>query len=275
MSLAFEQRRDKHAIGQFDASLFFFQPANASTFARAVSELEGYARENDLPAPINRQVFQFDLGQPESVQSFSPQSAGWQRYASTGEVETAVVLDENGIHFTCRNYSSWKEMLPRIVQFFVRVGTPILAEVPAITKFQINYQNQFRCVDLSGESGAEIFREKNGWVAPYIFRFQDAWHSNSGAFEGIEKQYRRLINVNCSCRKQKEVGQAEQFTYVDANLLVAECYDIPEESPLVIPQQLFKKVLLENFDNAHTREKEVLRELISDEYLALMKAQDE
>ena len=272
MALAFEQRRDNHAIGQFDASLFFFQSANPSTYAQAVSELGHYAKANDLPAPINRQIFQLDLGNPNALKSSSPQLAGWQRFASDGEIETAVALDNNAVHFTSRRYSTWQDMLPRIVDFFEKVGSSLLSEVPAVTKFQLNYQNQFRATSSKAFRASEVFRGGNGWIAPHVKNFPDNWHSNSGAFEDITQSFRRLINVNCSCTKQIELGRPEPLAYVDAHILVAQCYDVPNESPLVIPAHLFERILIENFDEAHSREKQVLHELISDDYLALMRA---
>ena len=271
MTLNFEQRRDHHAIGQFDASLVFFRSLSATAFARAVSELENYAKENDLPVPINRQVIQFNFSGHSQVDSTPPQQAGWQRFASNGEIEMVVVLDDNSILFSCRKYETWEKMMPRIIEVFSRLSRHFLIEVPAITRFQVNYANEFRCTSEVFNSGQEIFRTNTPWLVPAIANTTDAWHSNCGQFESVTKMRRRLVNIQCASRRQGDPSFEHSISFVEATLSVAEAYDIPGESPLIVPLETVEEVLTGHFDAAHSREKELLRELISDDYLQLMK----
>lgn len=270
MPLKFEQRRDRHAIGEFSAAVTFFQPVSANTMAKAVTELAAYARENNLPAPVNTQVFTFAVGQatPPSAQ----QVAGWQRFSSAGEPEVTVTCDEVSIHFATRTYSSWAEIRPILSAYFARISQHYVSEVPAITGFQIRYLNEFRNVNAEFDPGTELFRAPNDCIIPNVARFRDAWHSHCGWFETVSQNRRRLVNVNVDCKVGTIPQVSHPVTTLGVSLLVSERYDVPNESPLVIPVGELEAHITEHLDDAHSREKAVLAELFADDYLKLMGA---
>lgn len=270
MTLAFKQRRDHHAIGDFRAEIGFFRSVGASTFAKVVLEMEAYARENKLPASLNQQVIAIELSPSQSVQS-QPHS-GWQRFSSDGQVEIAIVCHDSGLQYIKRDYSSWPQVRAELAIFFERMCTIYMAEVPAVISFSLSYLNQFRTQNSLYNSGQELIREGTGWVVPNIARFEDAWHSHTGCFELLADNERRLINVNVDCTQQSLPNKDTLETYISVLIAIAQRYDILGKSPLVIPPNLIKEQILGNFDKAHEKEKQVLAEIFSDPYLQMMGA---
>lgn len=272
MSLEFEQRRKKHAIGQFNAVVTFFRPLSSNGFASAAKALSEYASENNLPALLNQQVLTFEIGlggQPTSFQQ--PQTAGWQRFAADGEVEQTISCDQNSVTFSTRNYPTWVELKPGLVDFFSRMSHVFFTEVPAISTFQITYINEFRRLSASSDGSNGLFRNGSQWIVPNHERFTDSWHSHAGGFEDISDNHRRLVNVNVDYTKQiTDVAQFQSF--LSAIIVVSENYDLPNQPPLIVPVDHLETEIERNLENAHRREKEVLAELFSDQYLNLMGA---
>lgn len=267
-SPTFKQRRPRHAITEFSAAMSFFQPLTPPTFAKAVNELRAYASESNLPAVINRQVISFPAGTPQGPVSFQP--AGWQRFAANGEPEVTVLCDEGTIQFSTRNYSTWVEIRETLANFFERLSRIYASEVPAVTAFQIAYLNEFDKEAPGFNSGAEVFRENSEWLVPNVSRFEDAWHSHVGWYERVSINRRRLVNVNAANKTQASPITSEPLTVVSSLFLIAEKYDILGESPLIIPLNLLRQQIVNHLDEAHEREKEILKQVVSDPYLRHM-----
>lgn len=273
MGMTFEQRREHHAIGEFTATVRFFKALSGNTFARAAAELAAYASAHKLPAPVTRQVISFQLDQTGATAPITtPQIAGWQRFAPTGEPDVTILCDDSSIQYVTRTYTSWIEIREVLADFFCQIGEIYTSEVPAVTSFQLQYLNEFRDTSESFNPGQELFRSENDWIIPNVSRFQDAWHSHCGSFEQLSEQHRRLINVNVDCRRQPFPGLAHPASLISLLILVAENFDVPGEQPLIVPPNLLRQQLLENFDSAHTREKAILSELLVDQYLEKMGA---
>jgi hypothetical protein len=101
MDLQFELRRERHAIGEFTASLHFFQPVSAATFSEVKQRLREIAAELDLPSPVPVQVFEFTIG-PQGTPSAGPSATsgntlGFQRFSKEGEVAESLSCDAGTI----------------------------------------------------------------------------------------------------------------------------------------------------------------------------------
>lgn len=142
MALNYQLRREKHAIGEFIATLKFSAAVSAPTFAKIVPLLNEAAKELDLPAPMNVQVFNVAFGTPQMPPP--PSGTGFQRFAANGEIACSLWCDGDSISLTFRDYDRWKYILPKIVKTFSKIVPGYMAQVPAIHSFAVQYLNEFR-----------------------------------------------------------------------------------------------------------------------------------
>lgn len=270
MSLSYELRREQHAIGEFTASLHFFQPVSAPIFSAVTDVLKGLAGQLNLPALIQMPLFQFTLG-PQGAGFGSPDGQsgglGFQRFSPSGEVEESVVCNAASITYVLRDYTVWEKVGPNIVNLFSKLAFEYIKEVPAIESIRVQYLNEFSSKEGSTQSAAELFRDGNGWVAPIVCGSNQSWHSHVGVYIPHDANERRLVNVNCDISPRPSPGERGPRT--DAKVLVfAGCFfNVPGGRPLVVSADGLADAIKTKFDEAHALEKSILGDLISDDYL--------
>jgi len=268
MPLNYDLRREAHAIGEFSASLNFSNQVNVNTFANVVPLLKNAADSLNLPAPMNMQVLNFGIGNfPVQLPTAG---SGFQRFASNGEIACSLWCDQTSITLTVREYDRWHNILPSIVKTFSSIAPAYIAEVPAIRSFSLQYLNEFRARDASIRSAAEIFRPQSKWISPFAFESDEPWHCHIGQFIPTELGYRNLVNINCDVATAQFPPEQATRNYAKALILAACHYDLPDVGPLIAHLDTISDVIRVNFDAAHTLEKKLLGEIISDGYLAIM-----
>ena len=147
MSLNYGLRRQRHAIGEFTASISFFQPVSAATFAAVVATLKEVAAHLDLPAQMPIQVFQFTVGQVPAgalPPAGTPTGVGFQRFSKEGEIAESLMCDADSITYVLREYTVWEVVGPRITEAFEALAARYISEVPAIQSVRVQYLNEFR-----------------------------------------------------------------------------------------------------------------------------------
>jgi len=271
MTLAYELRRDAHAIGEFSASVQLFQPVGADTFSRVVQQLRREAKMLNLPAAMPIQVLRLNFG-PQPFQDVSPQSVGFQRFAETGEIAMSLQCDNNGITFTLREYVSWELIKPTLIKTFSSLLKVYAKEIPAVQSIKVQYLNEFRASSGNILSASDIFSPDSKWVAPFVADTNDDWHCNVGKYISRSREMRQLVNVNCSV--VRKAINADEIPRLYANvLIVAGCfYNLPGQSPLIIENKQLRGQLSKVLEISHSLEKKVLAETISNPYLAAMGA---
>ena len=134
MKLHFELRREHHAIGEFTASLHFFQAVSAATFTGVTERLRELSTELDLPSPAPVQIFEFTVGpQGASGSAGGPKSAlGFQRFSKEGEIAESLSCEADSITYVLRDYTVWEEVAPKLESIFSKLASEYIKEVPAI-----------------------------------------------------------------------------------------------------------------------------------------------
>lgn len=272
--MKFEKRREHHAIGEFAAVMRFFRPLDAEPYSKVVGELRAFAEENRLPAPLTGTTFMFDLsgGSPQAQPSI--QTAGWQRFAPDGEPELTIMCEPQEISYISRRYTTWADMLPKICGFLSRIAPFYIETVPGVSAFQVRYLNEFRSLSSAADSGKEIFREDSRWLPGTFKSFSDAWHSHVGAFEDVSAQSRRLVNVNVDCKTALVESQDHPATLLNLLFIVAQNFDLLGMPPLILEKSNLSDNIRLHLDALHTREKELLSEVLSDQYLVSVGAKE-
>lgn len=264
----FDLRRDRHAIGQFDASLTFAGNVSASQFTHVLEGLNDAAGALQLPAPMNVQVFNIAIGNPSAPPL--PDGKGFQRYSPNGEIEESLFCETNEIRYTLRDYVNWDTTRTRLSDAFSILLEKYKKFIPAISSIRIQYLNEFRAREGSTSSCGEIFRSDSKWIAPHLIQSDESWHCHTGQFISTDEDFRHLVNVNCDVAPAPWPPTDETRNFAKVLIMAANQYDIPGIGPLILKDFDPKSLLLQNLDQAHSLEKRILNELIADEYIALM-----
>lgn len=270
MTLKFELRRTQHAIGEFTATLQFFNTISPVGFTSVLEALKHEADALNLPAAMPVNVFQIAIGQPFSMPPATAQQstgAKYQRFSSNGEAAESLMCDLASITYSLREYTTWDEVKPRLVGIMSSLASVYIREVPAIQSIRLQYLNEFKASSPDTTSSSEIFQDNSPWISGFHQKQNDAWHSHVGAFIAATDTQRSLVNVNCDVAPAQFPQQ--DGLYLSANVLIlAGCYyNIIGKSPLIVEANDIKMVLNDKFEEAHKLEKDVLRDVISDRYL--------
>jgi uncharacterized protein (TIGR04255 family) len=274
MSLNFELRRERHAIGEFLASIQLFQPVGPNTFAAVVVKLRELAEHLELPAEMRFPQLQLSLANlaEGALQSIPSPAVGFQRYAKDGEITASLACDSDSMTFVLRDYPTWPEVRPLVVDTFADIMEIFQQEIPAIQSIKVQYQNEFRPVDPLVRDTSELFRADSKWLAPFAHQSVEPWHCHIGQYLPVDENQRRLVNVNCNVAPFT-VPTHETAEHRVKVLIVAGCYyNVPGGKPLILSRERLRQGLIDNFDVAHKLEKQTLREVISDRYLDAMGA---
>lgn len=275
MKPAFEMRRDKHAISAFAAFLRFFMPAGPSAFALVRSAAEKEAARLNLPAAVRQQTFMINVGGiavgANSLPSGVLQGFGFQSFTRSGEVETLFMCEPDSLALTLTDYESWEVVLPQISQLFGTVGKAYLSESPAIKSFQIQYVNEFRSINDGPHCVDELF-QANGWLPSFAAGVKEEWHSHNGMFVPIDDDSRYLVNVNFDINHSATPDRPVPSTLAKVTITVALNFDVLGRQPLVVGEYELGDAMLRYFNEAHTLEKKLVRQIFSEQYVEMMGA---
>lgn len=270
MALNYDIRREQHAIGEFSARMQFANGVGAQTFAKVTLLLKVAADKLDLPAPLNLQTFSIAVGNPLTPPPAAMSGSGYQRFSSNGEIACSLVCDFSSITLTLREYDRWHNVLPQIVETFSTIGAAYLAEVPAISVFSVQYVNEFRAKNSEFTNTAELFQKDSKWISPFSFASEQPWHCHVGQFIPTDGPYRFLLNLNCDISPNIMPGERIARNYARILIMAGCYYDLPQIGPLIVSEENLQSSIEKNFNDAHSLEKRILGEIISNEYLALM-----
>ncbi len=269
MTLNYDIRREAHAIGEFSATLRFFRGVGVKTYSNVVPLLTDAAKALDLPAPMNVQVFNIGIGNAPALPPPAP-GGGFQRFAADGEIAASLWCDQESITFTLREYERWDKVLPSLIKTFSKIAPAYMEEVPAIRMFSLQYINEFKAKPQGFTRTDELFKKNNAWIAPFSFGSEQPWHCHVGQFIPSDGPYRYLINLNCDVMPKAFAPDNLIKNYVKVLILAACHYDLPEKGPLIAKVEDLPSLIEDNLNRAHSMEKKLLGEVISDEYLAIM-----
>ena len=271
MNAAFDMRRTRHAIGEFSATLKFFQAVSSNTFAKVKQTAQREATRLELPVPIRQQTFQFAIGPNVQLPPAQmPEGFGFHSFARTGEIETAILCEPDGVVLTLHDYDSWQIVHPMIVETLGNLAEEYLTEVPAVRSFAVQYLNEFKSHEPGNVSTAEVFKP-NRWLPKFGVEGDQPWHCHSGVFIPRDARSRFLVNVNFDIGTSLEPTGAPH-TLLKLLILVSLNFDVQGQPPLTVAVGDAREVLKEISDTVHGVEKDVLGEVLSEDYLKMVGA---
>lgn len=268
MSLNYELRHERHAIGEFTAALQFQKSLTEQQFGPVRDALKGIADSYDLPALAPLNVFR--VGMPPVGGELPAAPISYQRFAKDGTVVAALICDDNTIAFTLREYTRWEDIEARIRDLFAEICDLYLPLAGSIRLLKLQYLNEFRAKKEAGSPPSEILKLNSKWIAPFVKENDEFWHCHIGAFIPGTQDVRHLVNVNCDFLKARFPAMQGQRNYLKALILAGCYYDIGE--PFIDTGSGLRARLEEGLRAAHALERKTLAEVISDPYLELMGA---
>lgn len=270
MTVNFELRRPKHAIGEFAGSVTLFQPVSPTTFGKVTLELEKLAEEMRLPRQIQSLPAHVTSEAPFLGAPLQAAISGYQRYSEDGEVAISLICDPQSITLSRRDYSRWHKVKPEMLTALSRLIEVYIREVPAISSIKVQYLHEFLANSDGVTTAAEIFRGDSRWLAPFHQEQAGSWHCHTGVYLPEEGDRRQLVNINCDVTDVQSHPQEPSRLYVKALIMAGCFYNITGKRPLNVNSMTLPSSLEENFEASHVLEKSVLEQLVSDEYLAQM-----
>lgn len=193
---------DKHAIVNAAFTISFTANPTAQTIRELLTLYpkvkEKYPRKQES---MGRKIgFNAAMLQQKDFRpDFSDMSLAGLRFDSLradGEVERAIVLQDNSLSIMRADYTSWLETWGEVREIFVLM-LPILMERAGVTAFQIQYHDRFVWEGKRGDfRTSSIFRPESPFLTPNVFTLEDLWHSYHGYFEyPIQPRAHQLLNV--------------------------------------------------------------------------------
>lgn len=273
MTTPFEPVAGKHAIELCVAGVIFPQPIGDEAFA-AVSELaQTVARDNDLPRISNLSIPEalINIGFP----AITPANGGLvlQRFAADGNIDAELRCERQSIVLRTRNYNRWADLqayIERVLLPFIRIYT---SEIPAIHSVRLQYDDRFnRPMNSPKVCTAAMFRNDTRWLAISDRNTIEYWHSHNGIFISEGGSRRELVNVNATVNEfAVPAGVTDS---VSLSIMVGKFYDIIGQPPLVVESAQSGEEVLKLLIACHDRHKEILAEVLTDEYLIAIGAKD-
>lgn len=266
MTLRYRPAAGSHAIDVCTVAVRFAATTPPEAFDRIRALAAKLALENDLPAteqlalpPQLMNIIGFQLPQ-------MPVGVVFRRFAPNGQAEVDLRCEPSAVTLQVRKYEGWTKLMGVLDSTLIQLVPEYLTALPAITGVSIQYDDRFLGgpVDEVGPA-SDLFREGSPWVTVYDRSTTEQWHSHFGIFIREAAEGRELINVNVSVNDQQLDEGLERV--VSLTLLVAESFDIPGQSPLIVSQEEGATAVRNLLVRARARHEQIIEEVLSDTYL--------
>lgn len=183
----------------------------------------------------------------------------FQHINPDGAYSWKFTVEDNRAVVECANYTQWVEVWNRSKALFHRFMAPVVENNPVIVT-GLEYLDEFRIHAEPRENNwfGQLFSENTKYLGADALRPSPFWHSHMGFFTGGEgdKTPRMLTRINLDCL----VDQSDQKYKVLA--LTHHHIDLIEPTAF----QIFDAQQMDDlFATMHTANKEVLRDLLTDE----------
>lgn len=266
--MRFRLRRERNAISEFAAVLQFFRPVSQAAFQEVTSALQSMRTELNLPAPMHVQYIALNQG---GVAPPPPMMGmGFQRFAADGEIAASLLCEAQSITYVMRDYTSWLDVKPQLLDVFTRLGGVYIKQVPAIHSVRLQYANEFFARDPEIKDALELFKPANPWITRRAESQAEAWHVHSGYFSPVSSDQRELTNVNFDFNLIKTADMPAAMFRMTATLLAGIFHDVPGKPPLTVDAAGLNAIVSDYLERSHTLEKSLLREIFAEQYLQAM-----
>jgi len=199
-----------HAIEQVMLTLQFDQPVDNAIFGR-VREAAGQFRQ-ELPGEAEIHGLTFPFG--PDVRPPINSGISFRRAEPDGTVGQELRVDRTSLSFITTRYTRWNEFWTQASRYF-NVLAPIYAGHARLAGVGCTYVDKFV---WSGNTvncrPALLLRGDSKYICPHVFTADDLWHSYTGAFIRVDRNTKRLLNVNVDHTDELRLGETRRIVAI-------------------------------------------------------------
>ncbi len=214
--------------------------------------------KNEFPASQDQQMLVVNMTPGSRSAAQQSELGGFvlsRNSTFLGGPNRTIVLNRESIQIHVSDYSRWEKVKSEVASY-LRVLIPAI-ERP-FTELGLQYQDVFNWrAEPEAMPIKDIFRQNSKYLVGNVFSLKNLWHSHHGYFEDFEIpcKFRRLDNINVA-RVASPIGHAVQ---------VVTSHRAHFSDPLWDKMEKDDSSCFEILDGMHSKNKEILRELLSDD----------
>lgn len=262
----FDPIHEAHSIEQVIFTVQFDRPLDDNLFAEVLKAAEPF--KTDLPGQENIQRIAVAIG-PQGVMPQIPAGSGkvpigrqFRRMRPDGSVENELIVERQSVIFRTLQYLRWTDTWSRAKQY-LDILIPIYFRQASVSVVGLNFVDKFTWTgNLEDFNPSMLLRARSVYLCPHIFEVKDLWHSHTGAFIRIDKNTKRLININVDCLDEQLPDGPRRV--VAATTVLTDLFNQPDYEPLAVAEGDAVSFLDIHMQRLHADGKKILGSIIDD-----------
>jgi uncharacterized protein (TIGR04255 family) len=255
-----------HSIEQVVFSVHFDRPLPPENFAAVVHAAEQFKGEMPGGGPI--QGVSFAIGGAGMPPPFFQQSipiSGMMltRSAPDGSIESELRIEQTSLSFRTTRYSRWATIWNTAQRYFSALLEAYISAGSQLTSVGQNFVDKYVWHGEANACDAEkLLRRDSAYIAAQALSQRDLWHSHTGAFERINAQTKRLMNINVDCLD--EVVNIESRRVIIITTVLTDLFGQPGYDPIAVTNNNVLEFITTQMLALHTENKRILAATITD-----------
>jgi uncharacterized protein (TIGR04255 family) len=249
-----------HSIEQAVFVMHFDRPLNPQQLGTVISVTNQFKSELPGGGPIQGMAFSFGgpaIQVPVMPQSMSVAGVLLNRTAPDGSLESELRLEQASMSFRTTRYSRWTTIWNSAQRYFEAVLGVYLDTGAQLVSVGLNFVDKFVWHgDINDCDASKLLRNNSEYVAPHVFNRRDLWHIHSGAFESVDRNTKRLINMNIDCLDETIGIQPRRVIMITT--VLTDIFGQPGFDPISLTRNSGLAFISEHMASLHAFDKEIL-----------------
>ena len=213
-----------------------------------------------------QQTVRFNVGVP-GANPVPVQELGGYGYSSfigeTSQLDKQIQITRSNCLFIVSDYKKWDTLIREVQEVFQKI-----LSVPDIFVKSVGLQYSDRFIwqdDLDSFNATQVFNKNSKYIAKHLFDCDNLWHSHHGYFESIDTPVsaKQLDNINVA------LLEAPNNT-TSIEILTSHKCDLDQ----IMQGNSVLDICIELLNSMHTKNKKILRELLTKELQLKIGIQD-
>ena len=131
-----------------------------------------------------------------------------------GTVAHELRVERTSLTFRTTLYSRWDAVWSQASRYFNTL-VPLYAEQAGLSGISVNYVDKFVWSGNLSECRPNLLlRAESKYLCPYVYKAEDFWHSHTGAFIRVDKNTKRLLNVNVDYLDESRLSETRRIVAI-------------------------------------------------------------
>lgn len=258
----FEPLHDAHSIDQVLFTIQFERPLSDEQLLNIrQTSLAKFKNSDHFPAIQDIQLFPFNvgIGIPMTAQN------GFQlfRTGNDGILETELRVERNSVIFRTSRYTRWEEIWGKVNVYFQHVIPLFTQDGNKLMGVGLSYYNKFLSRNETKKCKAkDLLNSQSKYLCTHLFENDDLWHNHTGAYIKINKEIKRLININID--SFDELSDNVQHRAIAIAIIVTDLLNQPQYNPSIFSDEDIIMKLKDKFHALHLCENDIFRDILNE-----------